>query len=477
MNGPSIVAALDDPELFRDHFKAESWRPWKTFLRAWSGEGASMTEAERRLYFECTGRNTVPTDRPAETVLICGRRAGKSRVLAAVASFLAATSDVEQHLAAGEVATVSILASDRRQARTIFRYVAGFFSEIEMLRDLVTEEQQEVLKLNNRVQIEVATASFRNTRGYTYLAVCCDEAAFWRDEAGGSVNPAGEIIRALRPGLATIPGASLLIASSPYAQRGMLWNMFQRHYGRDGSRTLVWRASTETMNPGIDPQLIAEAYEEDAAAAQAEYGAQFRDDVASFLPVEVVTSAVVPGRYEALPAAAQYVAFCDPSGGSGTDSFTLAIAHATPNGRASIDLIREWRPPLSPEHVVAQIAGDLARYGLHTVEGDRYAGLWPSDRFLAHGVLYEPSKLSASDIYLESLPLWMGRKIEMLDDKRAIQQLTALDRRAGRSGRDTISHAPGAHDDVANSVCGAALRAIGGRQNYDLLALVGRQGS
>jgi hypothetical protein len=42
-----------------------------------------------------------------------------------------------------------------------------------------------------------------------------------------------------------------------------------------------------------------------------------------------------------------------------------------------------------------------------------------------------------------------------------------LERRTARSGRDSIDHAPGAHDDIANSVAGALLLAASGGRSYD----------
>lgn len=45
----------------------------------------------------------------------------------------------------------------------------------------------------------------------------------------------------------------------------------------------------------------------------------------------------------------------------------------------------------------------------------------------------------------------------MLDHPRLGAQLCALERRTGRSGRDTIDHPPGAHDDLANAVAGAVV--------------------
>ena len=78
-----------------------------------------------------------------------------------------------------------------------------------------------------------------------------DEVAFWRSDET-SLNPDVEILRALRPGLASIPGAMLLMASSPYAQRGELYNAYRRHFGKDDARVLVWKASTLEMNPSVD---------------------------------------------------------------------------------------------------------------------------------------------------------------------------------------------------------------------------------
>jgi hypothetical protein len=45
------------------------------------------------------------------------------------------------------------------------------------------------------------------------VAALLDEFAFWRDEA--SADPDVEILAALRPGLATVPGALLIEISSP----------------------------------------------------------------------------------------------------------------------------------------------------------------------------------------------------------------------------------------------------------------------
>ena len=91
---------------------------------------------------------------------------------------------------------------------------------------------------------------------------------------------------------------------------------------------------------------------------------------------------------------------------------------------------------------------------INKIIGDRYAGEWPRERFKEHGIAYEPSEKPKSDLYRDMLPVINSRKIELLDDARLIAQLIGLERRTARGGKDSIDHAPGAHDDLANALAG-----------------------
>ena len=234
----SLRADMADPEMFGPFFKGDSFAAWRAFHAAMFAE--PMSEAELAIYRECTGRQEPPSEPVKEATLIIGRRGGKSRNLALIATHLATSRDYSPYLAPGEVGTCAVIASDRKQARAIFRYVHGMLHAVPDLAALILEETQDSITLANgpgcaaKVAIEIQTASFRVTRGYTFIAVLADETAFWRDE--NSANPDVEIFRALRPGMATIPGAMLLNASSPYRKSGVLWRSFQRYYGKDVAR-------------------------------------------------------------------------------------------------------------------------------------------------------------------------------------------------------------------------------------------------
>lgn len=435
---------------FRPFFRdLSTWAAWIALLKAIFA--LPMEDAEIEVYRRHTGRQAPPARQVREGWIIAGRRGGKSRIAALIAVFLALCRDYRDVLAPGERGTVMVVAADRKQARTVFRYICAFLENIPGFESHITRRTAEVIELRNRIAIEIHTCNFRAVRGYTVVAAVLDEVAYWRDEE--TANPDVEIVNSIRPAMATIPGALLLGISSPYARRGLLWEMHRRYFGREDGEVLVWQADTRSMNPTVDQAVIARAYEEDEAAAAAEYGAQFRSDVETFVSREAVEGCIVPGRIELPPVSGvRYEAFVDPSGGS-ADSFTLAIAHAE-KGRRVLDAVRERKPPFSPEAVVAEFAALLKTYRVSRVVGDRYAGEWPREQFRKAGISYEPSAKPKSDLYLELLPALNSGQAELLDLDRLTGQLLRLERRTSRGGRDSVDHPPAGRDDVSNSVAG-----------------------
>ena len=113
-------------------------------------------------------------------------------------------------------------------------------------------------------------------------------AYFPTDEA--SAEPDVEMINAIKPGMATIPGAILLCASSPNARKGSLWSAYAKHFGKDNDPVLVWQAATRDMNSSVPQSYIDGHMEEDPARASAEYLALFRSDLEAWVSREVVSS-------------------------------------------------------------------------------------------------------------------------------------------------------------------------------------------
>jgi hypothetical protein len=447
----TILDAMADFNLVGRSFHGENWRAWKAFLAALFGlplEGDAL---------ECfkahTGRGTPPRTSVLEAFLVVGRRGGKSRIAALVGVFLAAFRDYSGVLSPGERGVVMLLAADRRQARVLFRYIEAIIDGSDLLRGMVTRRTSDAIDLSNGITMEVHTASYRSVRGYTVVAAICDEVAFWRSD--DAANPDREILDALRPAMATVPGGLLLCISTPYARRGVMWEAYDRHHGQDDSPVLVWQAATREMNETVPESFIEAAYDADPVAAAAEYGGEFRRDIEAFISREALDGVTVPGRPELPPSqGVRYSGFVDPSGGSG-DSYTLAVAHLE-GDVVVLDAVREVRPPFSPEEATATLAALLKKYHVHAVTGDRYAGEWPREAFRKLGIAYRVADRTKSDLYRDLLPLIYSLGVELLDDRRLRAQLLRLERRTSRAGRDTIDHPPRSHDDVANAVAGVA---------------------
>ena len=392
--------ALSDPNLLGTAIAGDSWRSWRALLIAAMGE--ELSADEREIFTQLTGRVREPLQRVDEFAAVIGRRGGKSKAIATVASYIAGLCDHRDALVPGERGVLLCVALDQRVAKIILDYAEACFERSPILKQLIANRTADALELTNGISLEVRPASFRKLRGPTYIAVIADELAFWYVDAAYA-NPDVEILNAVEPGLATT-GGPLILASSPHARRGALWDVFKRHYGANGDPLiLVAHGASRTLNPSLPQRVVDRALEKDRARATAEYLAQFRTDVEGFVAIEIVEACTGDYR-EMLPAANNfYRAFTDPSGGS-DDSFALAISHKS-NDRIIIDAIREARPPFSPDAVVDDFAALLKSYRVSRVTGDRYAGEFPRELFRKHGIAYDLAKQTKSELFRDLLPL------------------------------------------------------------------------
>src|SRR6516225_2164696 len=105
----SIIEAVKDPELFGHAFEdIKSWQPWMSALKVLFGLKLNATDLAR--FTEHTGRTVANPDGYTEAWLICGRRSGKSRILALIAAYLACFRDWTPYLAPGERGRILIAA-------------------------------------------------------------------------------------------------------------------------------------------------------------------------------------------------------------------------------------------------------------------------------------------------------------------------------------------------------------------------------
>ena len=432
-----LGAGLDD---------VSTWKPWLSVLKA--TYGLRLTEDEQGFFASVSGAREAPTAPVSELWAVIGRRSGKSRVAAAIATW---TALQDHRLAPGETGHVLCLSASRAQARTIFRYCLGFLEGAPMLAREVESITQEEIRLRSGVVIATHVNSFRSVRGRTILAAIFDEVAFWRDDT--SANPDREVYRAVLPSLAASNGP-LIAISTPYRKTGLLHERHKTYFGQDDPDVLVIQGASTLFNPALKPAMIDRAMRDDPEAAGAEWNAEFRSDIDAFLDDGQITAAVDMGRPRELPPrpGISYAAFVDASGGR-SDAYTICIGHRQ-GDRFVADVVTGQAPPFNPSTVTANFAALVQQYGCKKVTGDNFAAEWVATAWRSQGLIYERADMPASGLYLEALPAFMREQISIPDHPQLIRELRGLERRTSRMGRDTVSHAPGGHDDYANALAG-----------------------
>lgn len=460
----NVIEAIKDKEIFRPFLGEElqSWRGWMIALRALYGLPI-RSERGQELVQSCTGRDIaeLPEDGFNAAIFLVGRRSGKSRIAAVIGAFEALFGEHEKRLAKGETGIVPIISPSRYQSTIVWNYLKAIFDVPILSREVADmREIEKTLTLRNGIEIRILTGDWRTVRGPAVVCAILDELCFFGYTEESKVRSDTELVRAVRPALLTTKG-KLIGISSKYAQRGYAFQQWKRQHGRNKGdsqyspcwRTLVWDCPSRVMNPTLSQAEIDREFEEDPAAARSEFGGEWREDVAEFVPRSLIESLVIPHRKELMVKKRHgYRAGVDLSGGR-TDSAALCVVHKE-DGRIVQDFIREWSAPHNPYAVVAEVAAELKRWGLLSVEGDQYAGNWPVHAFRAHGIRYRPAKASKNDLYREMLPVLCGGResIELLDDSTLVNQLAALERRPRSGGKDIIDHPANGKDDVANAL-------------------------
>ena len=91
--------------------------------------------------------------------------------------------------------------------------------------------------------------------------------------------------------------------------------------------------------------------------------------------------------------------------------------------------------------------------------GDRYAREWVESAWRKCRIAYTAATLTASETYLEALPLWTRASVRIPDHPTLLRELRLLERMPTRLGRDQVTDPRGVHDDYAN-VCFGALHSL-----------------
>ena len=249
-----------------------------------------------------------------------------------------------------------------------------------------------------------------------------------------------------------------------------MYRKFKQLHGNDDSDDICWFAPSAVMNPKLPTHVVDKALAEDAPRARAEFLNIWREDLSDFIPLDVVEGCTDFGVYMRLyDPQLQLHRVLRRRGGTGSDSFTLAIGHRLHDQADTvvIDALRERKPRFVPRDVIAEYAQLLKQYNISEVQGDRFAGGFHADEWQRHGISFVPCERTTSENYLHALPMLLAGRVRLIDNATLRAQLASLERRVSSADRETVSHpqTASAHDDCATAVCGVL--SMSARPGYD----------
>jgi hypothetical protein len=417
-------------------------------------------------------------------VAVCGGRGGKSFTMVALRLLHLAMTVQLHKLASGEVGSALIVARDTRLSKQSHRYVRGAIMGNDELAKLVRGDTTESIIVHRAdferdVAIEVlpATAGGGAVRARSLVGAALDECAFFRDD-NYSVNDV-EIFRAIRPRVLT--GGQVILASTPYAETGLLYEEFRRNHpdpGRacsvavPGKPTTAIAAHAPTMLLRDGDAEVAEIIRieemSDPLNAEREYGAKFMTaGTGLFFNAKAIASSIKP---VALPVKWTDEPHVRSFGGDFAfvrDSAAGVLVERTAERIRIVDffeLVPEGSP-LKPSEVFAHFADEAARHDIAEVVGDQHyaesarEGLWK--KRVAY--LDTPAGQSGKAVMFTAVRLAMNEgRIDLPDNPKLLQQLREVQSKPTPGGGISITQPrkpSGGHGDIVSAFVAAAWNA------------------
>lgn len=441
--GLTIIDFIRHPLLLNDQTTSPSQL---AFLKAFYG--LDLSDREREICCRGTGRETYVSRVQRETTLLAGRRAGKTKLAAIIASYEAFR---DHRIPRGEHAYVMLIAPTLAQAKLAFDYILKNIQSSEILSAKIKRVRGNEVELKNGIIIGCYPCSRVSVRGRSAVAIICDEICFWRNEVT-SIHNDEEVLAALRPSMASFSSSKLIKISTPNIKRGVVYEELQRRGELDYD---VWHLTTQELNPTVSDEFLEAERKRSPEDFNREYLAQFVDSVTALIDPELLARCVINGRRELPPVPGMPYAAAIDAGFRRSD-FGMAIAHRTDEGLILVDCVPFWtgskHAPLGFQWVCGQVAGILRQFGINVLKGDQYCAVAIKEEFLKLGISYDEvtfSRTIRAQIFNNLLHLIVQGLIELPDHPELLRQLRSLEIHRSTDGSIDVRPAYGQKDDLA----------------------------
>lgn len=352
-----------------------------------------------------------PEVAPRTMGVFCAVRGGKSSLAAAKVIAISQTCNLD-HLSAGDIVEVPVLAPTKKRAAAMFSHIANNLKTKPLLRPMLAcEPTQETITIRHpsgrEIFVHVTPLSKHGTSviGAWVAGAVFDEAPRMAGIDDG-VRNLTESLSAIRGRL--LEGGQVWLIGSPYNSFGPIYDMDAERFGKPAGDLVIARAPGPAMNPTWwTPQRCAEMERTDPKQHRVDVLAMFADpeeSLFSSLEVERQTreeEGPLPPDPEV-----NYVATMDPATRGNAWTLTIVGCYGLggPGGTwptYRVALARQWigsrSKPLSPSRVLEEIAELVTPYGVTDLHSDQWAQDAIRDLAEQKGLMLLPTTIDASN--------------------------------------------------------------------------------
>lgn len=425
--------------------------------------GMKLDRDEIRIWRTATGRTglnkylrtyrAVPS---SEWWLLCGRRSGKTTL----GSIITIWEGSRRQVPEGQSWTIPIIAPGLRQGQKIaLDYIKRKMRATRELSELLVDETQDTLTFATGVIVRTLPPDPRIVQGFTSPFLWLDEASNFRDES--AYSNLEDVLDAVRPSIATIPDAKIFVSSLPGPKAGPVFEAWQQRFD---NQALIFRASSEQMNPAL-----ANSEELEKARKRPEYyklyfSGEFVEARQALLPVELIDAAMANSKPEMTVEESKGYAAGGCDFAASLDDCAAAVAVRTADDKIVVPWVRNWTVKSGELHAIytylTEIASAFERYGVRKAIGDQQS-LAAASQFLGErGVEYtrQITNGAASEPVFDFLREQLrARRVALPNSDILRQQLKRLEERRDKGYEVAASRGK---DDLAVAVA-AAIYAAG----------------
>jgi hypothetical protein len=402
-------------------------------------------------------------------VLRVGRRGGKSSTLCRMAVVEVLWGNYA--IPPGDVGYWAFISTTREEASARLVTIKAILDAIGVRYRPV---ENGVIVEGRNVGFKTYVATIAGVSGFTAIGFTADELAKWKDKDTGA-NPANEVLKSLKPAMATVPNSKGILSSSPFSTIDAHAEAFD---AGDSEFQMCAQAPTWEANPTITEAMTHEL-EQDEATRLREYGAvPMSSGTAYFFDHAAIDAAIRPTLYLPAPAEPGMVVTAGGDFAFISDHAALAIAQRTgewKRGRVRVADLLEMEPgpgvPLKPKAVVAQFAAKLKEHRCFGIMADSHYKMSIIEHLDEYDLGFIDAPTDVAQPFVRTRVLLNDGRLDLPDHARLKLQMKQVMQRPTPNGSLSIilpRKAGAGHCDDVSALVLAAWQSTGYEVPVDL---------